>query len=225
MVGVRIIWLLLAAARAFAPSHRQARRASSTIRHGLPKNLDPILTAELLYTLRRAGHGDVIVVSPTASNEKSALSSRLEMQEINPIVQPTVLGRSSANFRPSRWRRDNNGRSDHAGRRGLPSGARRDRLVAPSTSSSTIRCSSCALRRASRLPAGPSAVVGPPSTLSCTQELLRSPRRNPTTRRLRSAALRCGVEAVDRFAFYEARSAFAVVQCASPGPDGRPSWT
>ena len=91
MVGVRI-WLLLAAARAFAPSHRQARRASSTIRHGLLKNLDPILTAELLYTLRRAGHGDVIVVSPTASNEKS---SRLEMQDIQPYRPWQVV---DANF-------------------------------------------------------------------------------------------------------------------------------
>ena len=50
----------VAVAHAFAPTPGGARRA--TIRHGLLKGLDPLLSADLLYTLRRAGHGDVIAV-------------------------------------------------------------------------------------------------------------------------------------------------------------------
>ena len=52
--------ILLAAAQAFAPSRPPARPL--TVRAGLLKGLDPILSAELLFTLRSAGHGDVIAV-------------------------------------------------------------------------------------------------------------------------------------------------------------------
>ena len=48
--------ILLAATQAFAPSRPPARPL--TVRAGLLKGLDPILSAELLFTLRSAGHGD-----------------------------------------------------------------------------------------------------------------------------------------------------------------------
>ena len=47
---------------AFAPQRLIGGARRATIRHGLLKGIDPLLTAELLYALRRAGHGDVIAV-------------------------------------------------------------------------------------------------------------------------------------------------------------------
>ena len=214
MVGIRI-WLLLAAARAFAPSHRQARRASSTIRHGLLKNLDPILTAELLYTLRRAGHGDVIVVSPTASNEKS---SRLEMQDIQPYRPWQVV---DANF-PAVEVASKTTTGELITLAGVDCPAALDAIASVCPIDLFVddplqfMCPSPGLARRRR----PKRVVGPRSTLARAQEL---PALGQEVLDDAQAAVgkHCGAawKPVDRFAFYEAsRSAFAVVQCASPGP-------
>ena len=217
MVGVRI-WLLLAAARAFAPSHRQARRASSTIRHGLLKNLDPILTAELLYTLRRAGHGDVIVVSPTASNEESALSSRLEMQEIQPYRPWQVV---DANF-PAVEVASKTTTGELITLAGVDCPAALDAIASVCPIDLFVddplqfMCPSPGLARRRR----PKRVVGPRSTLARAQELPALGQEVLDDARA-AVGKHCGAgwKPVDRFAFYEAsRSAFAVVQCASPGP-------
>lgn len=55
-----LVLALAASVSAFVPTSGAPR--ATVVRQGLLKGLDPILTADLLYTLRSMGHGDVLAV-------------------------------------------------------------------------------------------------------------------------------------------------------------------